>query len=89
MEGNDPINKPVDDSKPKPAKARKPKLADKGTRKRSLNLSLLMEDYTRLATHALMHDVTISDLVSKLAREHLREFTVHRNASTNANAKGE
>jgi hypothetical protein len=89
MDGNDPNSKPADDSKPKPAKARKSKLADKATRKRSLNLSLLMEDYTRLATHALMHDITISDLVSKLAREHLREFTVHRNAATNAIPKGE
>jgi len=49
--------------------------------KRSLNLSLPPEDYERLAIHALRLDTTISELVSKLAREHCREFHITRTAS--------
>lgn len=48
--------------------------------KRSLNLSLPEGDYERLAIHALRQRLTISDLVAKLAREHLREFHIARTA---------
>jgi hypothetical protein len=57
------------------------KPSDRPIGKRSLNLSLPMEDYERLAVHALRMDTTISELVCKLAREHLREFHITRNAS--------
>jgi hypothetical protein len=54
----------------------KPPVVAKG--KRSLNLSLPVEDYERLAIHALRQDCTLSDLVSQLAREHLRDYHLTR-----------
>jgi hypothetical protein len=84
MDGSNPIDNQASEAKSKPTRARKPKAADKATGKRSLNLSLPVDDYKRLATHALMQDINISDLVCKLAREHLREFTIHRTPKSDA-----
>jgi hypothetical protein len=84
MDGHSPIDNQAIEPKGKPTKARKPKSSDKATGKRSLNLSLPVDDYKRLATHALMQDINISDLVCKLAREHLREFHITRTPSREA-----
>lgn len=72
--------------KAKGTKARKSKAPVKATGKRSLNLSLDNETYERLAVHALRMDTTISELVTKLAHENLREFHITRTASRNADA---
>lgn len=64
--------------KSKPARKGKVKAADAAKGKRSLNLSLPYEDYERLAVHALREDTTISELVCKLAREHLRDYHISR-----------
>ena len=49
--------------------------------KRSLNLRVGQDEYERLAVHALRRHTTISELVMELARAHLREFSIHRNAT--------
>lgn len=67
--------------KSKPARKSKGKAADTAKGKRSLNLSLPYEDYERLAIHALREDTTISELVCKLAREHLRDYHISRTGS--------
>lgn len=59
----------------------KTKASTEGKGKRSLNLSLPVEDYQRLALHAVARDTTISELVSSLAREHLREWHLTRTAT--------
>ncbi len=84
MEGNNPIDNSASEAKSKPSRSRKPKPSQKATGKRSLNLSLPIDDYKRLATHALMQDINISDLVCKLAREHLREFHITRTPNRDA-----
>lgn len=61
------------------ARKGKPPLESKG--KRSLNLSLPIEDYERLAIHAMRANTTISELVATLAREHLREYHLTRTAT--------
>jgi macrodomain Ter protein organizer (MatP/YcbG family) len=60
-------------TKPRKAKAPKPQ-----TGKRSLNLSLDNDTYERLAVHALRGNVTISELVTKLANDNLREYHITR-----------
>jgi hypothetical protein len=67
--------------KSKPARKSKPKPAVDSKGKRSLNLSLPQEDYERLAIHAMRLDIHISELVSRLAREHCREFHITRTAT--------
>jgi hypothetical protein len=84
MDVSNPFDNPANEPKPKSAKGRKSKPSDKATGKRSLNLSLPMDDYKRLATHALMLDINISDLVCKLAREHLRDFHITRTPARDA-----
>jgi hypothetical protein len=84
MEADPLTHSPSIEGKPKPAKARKGKPADRPIGKRSLNLSLPLDDYERLAVHALRLDTTISELVCKLAREHLREFHITRTPSRDA-----
>jgi hypothetical protein len=49
--------------------------------KRSLNLRIDEDSYRRLSVHALMRNATISELVMEFARDHLREFSIHRNAA--------
>lgn len=78
MDALELIDTPAIEPKGTRAKARKPKSADKPTGKRSLNLSLPLEDYERLAVHALRQDINISELVCRLAREHLREYHISR-----------
>ena len=84
MDGHNPIDNQAVEPKAKPSRARKGKSAERAIGKRSLNLSLPVDDYKRLATHALMQDINISDLVCKLAREHLREFHITRTPNREA-----
>ena len=63
----------------KPTRPRKPVTKRTDTGKRSLNLSIPVEIYERLAIHALRQTGgNISELVSKLAVDHLREFHLTR-----------
>ena len=86
MPASDDTATPTGNAKPRPAKTRKPKPADVSRGKRSLNLSLPIEDYERLAIHAMRANVTISDLVATLAREHLREYHLTRTATRQGDA---
>jgi hypothetical protein len=62
----------------------KAKPASEAKGKRSLNLSMPYADYERLALHALAADTTISELVCRLAREHLREVHLTRTPARDA-----
>lgn len=84
METCTPALAPSNEPKPRSTRTRKPKAADAARGKRSLNLSLPVEDYERLAIHALREDIHISDLVCRLAREHLREYHITRTPSRDA-----
>ncbi len=84
MEADPLTPNPLTEAKVKPTRKGKTKPADRPIGKRSLNLSLPLEDYERLAVHALRLDTTISDLVCKLAREHLREFHITRTPTRDA-----
>lgn len=84
MEASPPTVNATSEARPKATKARRPKPADRPTGKRSLNLSLPLDDYERLAVHALRQDTTISDLVCRLAREHLREYHITRTPARDA-----
>jgi hypothetical protein len=76
MEGHDQAVQSVDEGKPKGRKAAKPKSPERANGKRSLNLSIPTEDHERLAIHALRRNLTISEIVSQLARDHLREYHI-------------
>jgi hypothetical protein len=84
MEADPLILNPPIEAKIKPPRKGKSRPADRPIGKRSLNLSLPLEDYERLAVHALRLDTTISELVCKLAREHLREFHITRTPTRDA-----
>jgi hypothetical protein len=53
MQGNQPIDNNASDGKAKATRKAKPKPINEGKGKRSINLSLPMEDYERFALHAL------------------------------------
>lgn len=78
MEASEDTSKPTSVVKTRSTRARKVKAVDEANGKRSLNLSLSHEDYERLALHALDAKTTISDLVSVLARTHLRRVHLTR-----------
>jgi hypothetical protein len=78
MEAQEPMSTQATPPKGKGTRKAKPKPTPVGNGKRSLNLSLPVEDYERLAIHAMRMDTTISDLVSRLAREHCREYHISR-----------
>jgi hypothetical protein len=68
--------------KGKSTKKGKPKPADTAKGKRSLNLSISVDTYERLMIHAMrMTSGNISELVEKLAADHLREFHLSRTAT--------
>lgn len=46
--------------------------------RRSLNLRVDDETYERLTIHAMRRRTTISALVMSLAKEQLREYSIHR-----------
>ena len=87
MDGKEAIDIDATEGKGKGSKARKrtPATPIRKDNKRSLNLRIDEESHERLAVHALRRKTTISALVEGFAREHLREFSIHRNAG----AKGE
>ncbi len=81
MATDDPVNPGVE--APTSKGTRKPKRSSPVVRKdgkRSLNLRVDYDAHERLAVHALRRGTTISSLVEGFAREHLREFSIHRNA---------
>jgi hypothetical protein len=86
MEGNDQGVENVSEGKIKGRRVAKPKSPERTNGKRSLNLSIPTEDHERLAIHALRRNLTISEIVSQLAREHLREF--HITTTPQRNGKG-
>ncbi len=66
-------------AKGKPARKAKAKPANEGKGKRSLNLSLPIEDYERFMLHAMkMTNGNISELVCQLGRQHLRDYHITR-----------
>jgi hypothetical protein len=72
-------------AKAKPARKAKAKPASDAKSKRSLNLSLPIEDWERFQLHALrMTNGNISELVCRLGREHLREFHISRTPNRDA-----
>jgi len=78
---NEPTVTPTSEAKAKsPRKARgKSPSVDKGNGKRSINLSMPIEDYERFLIHAMkMTGGNISELVCRLGREHLREYHLSR-----------
>ena len=77
----EPTAKGTGEAKAKGRSRAKAKPANEARGKRSLNLSLPYADYERLALHALAADTTISELVCRLAREHLREVHLTRTAT--------
>jgi hypothetical protein len=85
MNGNDAIDNTTVDPKPKPTRKGKAKPSNEGRGKRSINLSLPIEDYERFVLHAMKKtNGNISELVCQLGREHLREFHITRTPSREA-----
>jgi hypothetical protein len=71
--------------KGKGARKSKPKPPIEGKGKRSLNLSMPVEDYERFMLHAMrMTNGNISELVCQLGRTHLREFHITRTPNREA-----
>jgi hypothetical protein len=65
--------------KGKATKKSKPKPTSESKGKRSLNLSISVDTYERLMIHAMRQTKgNISDLVERLATDHLREFHLTR-----------
>lgn len=79
---NQPDGQPANSSnlsKGKSTKGRKPKPTGEVRGKRSINLSMTVEDYERFYIHALrLTGGNISELVCKLGREHLRDYHISR-----------
>jgi hypothetical protein len=78
MDAIEPTVIDADEPKAKGPRPRKAKAPKPQTGKRSLNLSLDNETYERLAVHALRGNTTISELVTKLANDNLREYHITR-----------
>jgi hypothetical protein len=65
--------------KGKTTRKSKPKPTSESKGKRSLNLSISVDTYERLMIHAMRQTKgNISDLVERLATDHLREFHLTR-----------
>ncbi len=79
MNGHDSTVNPPTEGKAKSPRKAKAKPASEGKGKRSLNISLPMEDYERFALHALkLTNGNISELIAQLGRQHLRDFHITR-----------
>jgi hypothetical protein len=81
METNEPGEMEAAEGKVRGGKARRRVAAKAPTpevAKRSLNLRIDQDSYQRLNVHALMRSTTVSALVEEFARDHLREYVVHR-----------
>jgi hypothetical protein len=90
MDADAVMPSPPGDQKVKPTRKPKGKPTTTPTGKRSLNLSLTTETYERLLIHAMrMTNGNLSDLVEKLATDHLREFHLTRTPTTTRAAASE
>jgi hypothetical protein len=82
MNGNDAIDNTPVEPKSKPTRKAKAKPSNESKGKRSINLSLPIEDYERFVLHAMkMTNGNFSELVCRLGREHLRDYHVTRTPS--------
>jgi hypothetical protein len=82
MDGQEPTGEDAGADRPKGGRTRKrPPGKPVEVDKRSLNLRVDEATYQRLTVHAMMRKTTISELVMGFAREHLREFSIHRNGA--------
>lgn len=78
-------SKSSDQPKVKSSGRRKVKAASESKGKRSLNLSLPIDDFERLTIHAMKQtNGNLSDLVSRLIRDHLRDFHIARTAKSDS-----
>jgi hypothetical protein len=79
MSAQEPMSAQSSTSKSKTSKKSKPKPTSESKGKRSLNLSIHQDTYERLMIHAMRQTKgNISDLVERLATDHLREFHLTR-----------
>jgi hypothetical protein len=79
MEADTPMTAQSSPPKGRATKKSKPKPANESKGKRSLNLSISQDTYERLMIHAMRQtNGNISDLVERLATDHLREFHLSR-----------
>lgn len=82
MDGQEPTGDGAQDDKGKGGRTRRRTPAKPAeAEKRSLNLRVDEATYQRLTVHAMMRKTTISELVMGFARDHLREYSVHRNGA--------
>lgn len=86
------IVQPTNDSKIKPSNRRKSKSANdsksKSSGKRSINLSLTVDDFERLTIHAMRQtNGNMSELVCRLIREHCRDFHIARTARSDSDSE--
>jgi hypothetical protein len=61
-----------------PTRAKGAKAIKTPLSRRPLKLSLPLEVIGKLQLHAIQEGVSVSGLVSRLAREHCNEWTIHR-----------
>jgi hypothetical protein len=79
MNENDAIDMTPNQLKAKSIRKAKPKSSNEVRGKRSINLSLPIDDYERFVLHAMkMTNGNISELVCQLGRTHLRDFHISR-----------
>jgi hypothetical protein len=79
MSAQDDMGAQVNTAKGKTTRKSKPKPTSESKGKRSLNLSIHQDTYERLMIHAMRQtNGNISELVEKLATDHLREFHLSR-----------
>lgn len=62
-------------------RAKSPKPSKTPPGRRPLKLSLPVEVIGKLQLHAIQEGISVSALVSRLAREHCNEWTIHRTPS--------
>jgi hypothetical protein len=85
MNENDAIDMTPNQPKGKSPRKAKPKSSNDVRGKRSINLSLPIDDYERFVLHAMKKtNGNISELVCQLGREHLREFHITRTPTREA-----
>jgi hypothetical protein len=84
---DDGANGPTGIKAGKPTRAKGAKAIKPPSARRPLKLSLPVEVIGKLQLHAIQEGVSVSALVSRLAREHCNEWTIHRSPTrTNAEA---
>jgi hypothetical protein len=82
MSAQEPLSAQASPPRGTKSKKSKPKSTSDPKGKRSLNLSIGVDTYERLLLHAMrMTNGNISELVERLASEHLREFHLTRTAT--------